>query len=275
MKITALIENTSRLGLPVEHGLSLYIVRADGRRVLFDMGQGRLFADNAARLGLPIAEVDTAVISHGHYDHGGGLAVFLEENAKARVYVHRTAFEPHYSLRENGLRHIGLDPSLEASDRLVRCGAVQQIDDSATLFSNVTPLVLPPHGNRLLFGPDRTVNDAFGHEQSLIIKEGSHVVLFAGCAHTGIVNILRRAEEVAGYAVTHVFAGMHLVKSGLDEERETAFINALAERLADFPTCRFHTMHCTGEAQYARLCALPTMAGRMEYLSCGDTVCLG
>ena len=80
MKITSIVENTSIVGIPVEHGLSLYIQLDNGQNVLFDMGQRRLFAENAERLGLSIADVDTAIISHGHYDHGGGLSAFLEMN---------------------------------------------------------------------------------------------------------------------------------------------------------------------------------------------------
>ena len=76
MKVTSLVEDTSRRGLPVEHGLSLHIQLDDGRQVLFDMGQRRLFGDNAKRLGIRLADVDVAIVSHGHYDHGGGLRAF-------------------------------------------------------------------------------------------------------------------------------------------------------------------------------------------------------
>ena len=77
MTITSLVENTSCKALPVEHGLSLHIRLDDGRSVLFDMGQKQLFADNAARLNINLSEVDLAIVSHGHYDHGGGLKTFI------------------------------------------------------------------------------------------------------------------------------------------------------------------------------------------------------
>ena len=85
MRITSIVENTSHTGLSVEHGLSLYIERKDGQVILFDMGQTSLFAQNAEQLGLSIPAVDTAIISHGHYDHGGGLRTFLSLNDKARI----------------------------------------------------------------------------------------------------------------------------------------------------------------------------------------------
>lgn len=270
MKVTSIIENTSRKGLPVEHGLSLFIALDDGRRVLFDMGQSSLFVRNAEALSLDMAEVDVAIVSHGHYDHGGGLATFLAANEKAKVFIHREAFLPHYSLRDTGLRYIGLDTKLQEHERLISCGEVTRIDPGMTLFAGVSGNCCNPVGNRLLYGPTETDNDTFCHEQNLIIEENDKVVLFAGCAHRGIVNILRRAEQVTGKTPTHVLAGMHLVKSGLDEDEENAFISTLAAELMRYNGTRFYTMHCTGEEQYIKLRSI--MGDSIEYLSCGDEI---
>lgn len=270
MKITSIIENSSNKGLPIEHGLSLYIEKDEGQKVLFDMGQGSLFARNAAALSLSVADIDVAVVSHGHYDHGGGLSAFLSENQKAMVYIHRKAFLPHYSLRATGLRYIGLDELLQANERLVFCEDLNRISKSMTVLANVQGNFCNPIGNRLLFGPSKTENDSFCHEQSLMIEEGNNLVLFAGCAHRGIVNILRKAEEVAGKEPTHVFAGMHLVKSGLDEASENAFIGNLASELIKYNDTMFYTMHCTGEEQFKKLKSL--MGGQIEYMACGDNV---
>lgn len=270
MKVTSLVENTSRRGLPVEHGLSLHIQLDDGRQVLFDMGQRRLFGDNAKRLGIRLADVDVAIVSHGHYDHGGGLRAFLELNEKAKVYIHRHAFDPHYSLRENGLRYIGIEPELAIHERVVLCGEETRIAEDMVLFAGVDGQYLKPAGNRLLFGPEKDVNDDFRHEQSLIVKEKEKTALFAGCAHGGIVNIIRKGIHVAGSAFTHVFAGMHLVKSGLSEEEEAAFIHSLAQELTTYPCCHYFTMHCTGAAQYSMLSG--EMDNAISYMACGDCV---
>lgn len=270
MRVTSIIENTSRKGLPVEHGLSLFIHKKDGQTVLFDMGQTDLFLSNAKKMGLNIATVDVAVVSHGHYDHGGGLRSFLGENTKAKVFIHKDSFEPHYSLRETGLKYIGLDTELKDNKRLMFRGEQTIIGDDMLLFADVRGGCCNPHGNRLLFGPTDTENDTFCHEQSLIIEEADKTVLFAGCAHCGIVNILRKAEAVCVKVPTHVFAGMHLVKSGLSEEDETAFIRNLANELQQYKHTMFYTMHCTGEEQYQKLKSL--LGTQIEYLSCGDSI---
>ena len=268
MKVTSLVENTSSLGLPVEHGLSLYIVRKDGHRVLFDMGQSGLFAQNAEALLCPIADVQTAIVSHGHYDHGGGLPRFFECNQTALVYIHEQAFQPHYSLRDSGLRYIGLREELKSNPRLVPCGNLTRLDEKMLLFANVPGKCCLPVGNRLLFGPSETTNDLFMHEQNLLIQEDDRLVLVAGCAHRGIVNILREATLIAGREPTHVFAGMHLVKSGLSEEQEMQFIQELACELKQYSHTRFYTMHCTGTEQFHKLKDL--MGEQISYLSCGE-----
>lgn len=270
MKITSIVENTSASNMPVEHGLSLYVERTDDKKVLFDMGQHSLFAENAVRLALSIEDIDVAVVSHGHYDHGGGLRTFLAMNEKADVYLHRDAFLPHYSMRDTLLRYIGLDRDLMNNDRLTMCGDMTQIDGNMLLFAGVAGNCCSPAGNRLLYGPQEDVHDDFRHEQSLIIEEAGNSVLFAGCAHKGIVNIMRRAEEVIGHAPTHVLAGMHLVKSGLNEEDEKTFIKCLADQLRQYRNTMFYTMHCTGEMAFESLRSL--LGNQIAYLSCGDSI---
>lgn len=270
MKVTSIIENTSKRGLPVEHGISLYIAKDDGQKVLFDMGQSALFAHNAAALSLSIADVDVAVVSHGHYDHGGGLKTFLKQNHEAKIYIHKEAFLPHYSLHETGLRYIGLDTSLNDNKQLVFCNETTRVANDMTIFANVLGNCCNPIGNKLLFGPHETENDSFCHEQNLLIEEEGKLILFAGCAHRGIVNIIHKVTETMGKEPTHVFAGMHLVKSGMDEKEQLEFIALLASELMKYQNTIFYTMHCTGEEQYKILKSF--MGKQIDYLSCGDSI---
>ncbi len=97
MKITTLIENlVYKRGLFSEHGLSIYI-ETSNKKILFDTGQSGLFLENAKTLGISIDEIDAVVLSHGHYDHTGGLYLFLEKNSKAKIYAKRGIFTPKFN----------------------------------------------------------------------------------------------------------------------------------------------------------------------------------
>lgn len=119
MRLYTLIENTAcREGLAAEHGLSLFL-ETERHRVLFDAGQSGAFADNAAKMGVDLGTADFAVLSHGHYDHGGGLGRFLQINPTAPVYVNQDAFGLHHNAAG---KYIGLDEKLRDSGRLIRTG---------------------------------------------------------------------------------------------------------------------------------------------------------
>ena len=112
MKLVTLMEDTTCApAFACEHGLSFYI-ETGSSKLLFDMGQTDLFLKNAAMCGVDLSKVDTAFVSHGHYDHGGGLAAFLKINDHAPVYLHEKAFEPHFSHKPEGIKDIGLDVAL-------------------------------------------------------------------------------------------------------------------------------------------------------------------
>ena len=115
LKVQVLMENTAcREGICAEHGLSLYL-ETGRHRLLFDTGQSGRFADNTREMGVALAEAELAILSHGHYDHGGGLSAFLTENDHAPVYVSRHAFEKHGNAAG---KEIGLAPELASDPRL-------------------------------------------------------------------------------------------------------------------------------------------------------------
>ena len=217
MKITTLLENTSaRPELSAEHGLSLYIETAE-HRILFDMGQTALFSHNASVLGIDLAAVDIAILSHGHYDHGGGLTRFLTLNRTAPIYVNRHAFEPHYNGTE---KYIGLDTALAAHRQLVftddltlhSCAQAQKRHDLGAF-----DLTMLEDG---AFRPED-----FRHEQYLLVEENGQKILFSGCSHRGILDI------VDWFRPDVLIGGFHFSKLPLDDTLRT-----YAHLLAGFPS---------------------------------------
>lgn len=256
MKITALTENTSsRTDIKSEHGLSLYI-ETDDLRILFDMGQTDAFAENAEKLGIDLSSVDIAVISHGHYDHGGGLKRFLEINRTAPVYVHRDAFLPHYNGTE---KYIGLDLTLRDSPRMIFTDGETPIGDSLTLFScNEKDRLLPIDSAGLTEKDGESfIPEDFRHEQYLLIEEKDKRVLVSGCSHKGIIDIVNwfRPDALIG--------GFHFSKRPLDNSLKRD-AEALNETEAEFYTC-----HCTGVEQFEFMEKYMT---RLSYLSAGQSV---
>ena len=187
MKLWTLIENTAGgEDLTAEHGLSLYL-EACGKRILFDAGQTSAFADNAEKLGIDLAAVDLAVLSHGHYDHSGGMKRFMEGNSLAPLYLSRYAFEGHYNAAD---AYIGIDQNLRRSDRLVFCGDVHEIASGLTLYScNDRSCSVPlEHAGLQMDGADGLCPDDFRHEQYLLIEEQGKRILVSGCSHKGILK---------------------------------------------------------------------------------------
>ena len=255
MKITVLAENTSACGLPCEHGLSLYI-ETGTHHILFDSGQSGLFAENAKALNVDLSGVDIAVLSHGHYDHGGGLGKFLELNDHAMIYMSKYAFGQYFNGSE---KYIGLDTELKKSDRIVYTEGITKIADGLTLDSGEnmeTVLELGSFGLNMLVDGE-LLPDNFRHENYLIIEENGKRILISGCSHRGINNI------EAHFKPDVLIGGFHLSKlspGGMLEE--------IAEMLDSFDTA-YYSCHCTGVEQYN---FMKTRMRRLEYLSTGSTV---
>lgn len=259
MKIKVLTENTSvSPSLTAEHGLGLYI-EANGRKLLFDSGQSGAFADNAAAMGVDLSLVDTAILSHGHYDHGGGMLRFLSINSTAPLYINRHAFGEYYNASE---KYIGLDPSLAANDRVVTVDGRADLGSGLELFDlNVRELKYPINS----FGLTKKAHgslvfDDFLHEQYLLIEGNGRRVLFSGCSHKGILNIMDAVRP-------DVFVGgFHLSKLEVEGEGREELERISAELLS-YP-CEYYTCHCTGDGQGAFLESL--MGGRLSRISTGS-----
>ena len=258
MKIVSLLENTTeREDIGAEHGLSLYIETAHSR-ILFDMGHTALFSENARKLGVDLSTVDLAILSHGHYDHGGGLGKFLEINHHAPVYIRREAFLPHYHGTDV---YIGLDTGLKEHPQIVFTEDEHRINASLSLHScNGRART---HATVVSGQTEKTdkgfVPEDFRHEQYLLIEESGKRVLISGCSHKGILDI------AAWFLPDALVGGFHYSNLPLD-----GYLADAAKELASYPTA-FYTCHCTGRAQYE---FMKQYMPSLHYISCGREIFL-
>ncbi len=268
VKIIVLLENgTESSKLKCRHGLSLY-AETETHKILFDMGPNDLFLKNAEALGVDLADVDIAVISHGHVDHCGGLKCFLEKNRKAKIYIRPQALEAHY-VKVLGIPfYAGIDRALLPENRFVFTDEVHVIDNEIMLFSEASGSFPLPQsdGNLFVKRNGKMVPDDFCHEQNLIITSGDSHILICGCAHAGIVNIVHREKALIGSDPKAVIGGLHLYEPTKKRYESDSYIDSVAAALAEGKSS-YYTCHCTGEKAYETM--KDRLGARLTYLRTG------
>jgi len=276
MKVTSLIDDEYKnRGLEGEHGLSLLIEWND-KTILFDTGATGRFAYNAEKLGIDMGDVDALVISHGHYDHAGGLERFFQENSSAQVYMAEGADLNHYSKDPGSpYRYIGIDKNVlnKYKDGITFLKGRTEIMENVYIlkeFKNEYPI---PKGNRYLYMEKEgmILNDTFDHEIVMVLKDDKGIVIFSGCSHRGILNVMESINEEFKIPVKAVFGGFHLMgrpSSGMVEEKEDIIFTA--EKLSLYKIERIYTCHCTGKRAFTIL--KDVLGGGIDYISTGDHV---
>jgi len=266
--ITILADNRSldETRFPVEHGLSIFL-ETGGKRLLLDTGASGLFARNARELGVDLSLVDYVFLSHGHADHAGGLATFLSLNSKARIIVSPQALSGHFLSARHFLHDITPSWPLNAMNgRLIAIDSLHENCKEMKIITHIPHNHPLPQANRQLFVERNGIRqqDDFGHELALYING----VLFSGCAHSGIENIL----EACPWPVTTVLGGFHLLDSHLADNYETeSELKTLAYNLKTrYPETLFLTSHCTGPKAFQTMKAI--MGEKLQTFCCGMTI---
>lgn len=260
MRITTLVENSPSPddpALQAEWGLSQH-VEIGGHRLLLDMGASEAFACNAALLGIDIASVDAAVLSHHHSDHGGGLRRFFELNDHAPVYLAQApAGESTARLLNLVSKQAGLDQGLMAEYaprfRVVR--ERTEVLPGVFVLPNIGGHHPRPSGNKMLFvrtGSEFTPDD-FRHEVVVALSELGALTVLTGCSHNGVLNMIERVQqEFPGLPIKAVVGGFHLVAlppfNRMSDRRSD--VAALGRTILELGVETTWTGHCTSTAAF-------------------------
>lgn len=248
-RITTLMENTAPKDcLASEHGLSL-LIEGNGRRILYDTGSSPMFLKNAKALGVELTGLDALVLSHGHYDHTGGVtALLLGSNRPGTIYLGPNFFGARYSKKKDGLLEIG--PAVEQEDLdasgipCVEVGSEpMRLGDGIWVLSGFVPRdeMERPSPAMLRPGKGGLEIDPFGDEVVMVLEGEEGLTLISGCAHVGILSMCTRVEELFGRPVTTFLGGTHLMTANDDRIRHTC--DCLKRR----GMIRLGACHCSGE----------------------------
>jgi 7,8-dihydropterin-6-yl-methyl-4-(beta-D-ribofuranosyl)aminobenzene 5'-phosphate synthase len=277
MKITVLAENSvcksNSQNLKAENGLSLFI-EFDERKILFDTGQSDIFIHNAREMGIDLSQVDYLVISHGHFDHGGGLKHFQKINKKARVFLHRNAARKYYTKIFGFIPYyVGLDQKIIAQNsRIYFIDEDTQIEDKIILLEGFTEVFPQPESNKALFEKteNRFIADNFNHELAMLLIENDEIVLFSGCSHSGIINIIDEVKLFSkNMRIKATFGGLHIHNPISKKNESPEYIAELTIALGETETV-FYTGHCTGENNMWYIKG--RMPGKIQIMNTGDVL---
>jgi len=255
-KVTTLVENSvaqSGQALLAEHGLSFYI-ETGNRKILFDTGQNLAISNNARVLGIELNQIDTVVLSHGHYDHSGGLQSILERNKDFTLYGHPDVFSPKVKKTNGNYKYIGIP--LKKKD-IVDCGVSLQLSCEPV---EIAPGVMTSGEIALendfedaepmffLKKDETAVPDTLADDQALILDTAKGVVVLLGCSHRGVINTLNHVAQLKGNRKIHaILGGLHLGKASDGK------LAKIIGHLREFDLAMIGVGHCTGPRAFLAL----------------------
>jgi len=248
MRITTLIENSpgEHLALLHEHGVS-FCIEIEGRKVLFDTGQSGKFIKNAEQLRIDLDDIEYVVVSHGHYDHSGGVRALMDITTKFELVTGAGFFEEKYaernggfeflgnnftreSLEKRGVRHSELDvPMRELVPGVFALGGFPRIHEDE---------LINPRFKLLRDGA--FIPDAFDDEIMLVIDTPRGIIALLGCSHPGMRNMLDAVKARFRKPIHAVLGGTHLVEASAEGVR------ASVDYLAGSDIGTIGVSHCTG-----------------------------
>jgi 7,8-dihydropterin-6-yl-methyl-4-(beta-D-ribofuranosyl)aminobenzene 5'-phosphate synthase len=259
VKITILCENTAPPGKGVlgEHGFSA-LIETDAGNYLFDTGQGSTLLPNARQLKKDVRTIQKIILSHGHYDHSGGLQRVLPGNREVEVHVHPDIFLRRFArIKRDGtetLRQVGVNHRKSFFEkrgaRFIFNRSFTRIGEGIYLTGEVPRTTLCERNDpRLVVERNgKHVTDHLLDDQSLVIETAKGLVILLGCAHSGLINtVLCVQKNLSGRGMHAILGGTHLGFLTRDQLEETI------RTLKQFSFEKLGGSHCTGFYPAARL----------------------
>ncbi|MBI9008857.1 MAG: MBL fold metallo-hydrolase [Tenericutes bacterium] len=238
MKISILANDKALPDFKSEHGLSVHINHPI-YQILFDTGYTNVYLQNAKKLGINLSTINYIVLSHGHYDHTGGVRYYPAGNSVKQLIIHQDAYFPKYA-KESYLRFNGV-PFVKGSIPWINRVSKEIVgyERIAPSFSVLGDIV---HKNtNTKFYLDGALDD-FHDEIILILEEENELSLFMGCSHFNVMNGIKKVQEkFPEKRLKNLLAGMHLGSSSISDIEEIA--NYIEK-------CNFDKiipLHCTGD----------------------------
>lgn len=274
MRITVLVENTGPSELKIEHGLSLYIEFND-KKYLLDAGPSDSFFKNAHALSIDLDRVDKAVLSHGHYDHGDGFMVFLNQYKDKVVYGAKNIFDDYYSGSGGSVHYIGLSSKLkQMKNRFNTISMDTKIDEKIYLILDDVSNTKEIGVQKKLYKKvdDVLQPDNFDHELSLVFDTPKGLVICNSCSHAGLESIVDNIKKRLNKPVYAYVGGLHM-KSTKNHIETSSFTEEQIQNLCIFIEKNIQyvlTGHCTGNVSYDLL--KKYLKDRIDFLTTGKTI---
>lgn len=273
MKIINLMDDlNAHSGLLSEHGLCFYM-ETDDKHYLFDTGASDKFLTNAMKLNIDISKVDALFISHNHYDHIGGLALFMEINSKAKIYIRSDAVYQTFAMYNNFKCHLGqFHEMLKTSDRIIFVQECMQVDDFFILTDTNSNKDYFCQGAKFhLYKDEQTILDEFSHEMFLVYIDNDKTNILSACSHRGIINIIETTKNKFNMPINNIAAGLHLARNGgLDINCSQEYYNNLSDYLKNADIEKLYTCHCTGQCAYNML--KQDIGNKIDYFYVGSEI---
>jgi len=248
ISITTLVDNNASQNLAFEHGLSFWI-KYGNKRFLFDTGQTNIIVRNAALLRVDLTLTDGIIISHGHYDHTGGLEYVLDIVPKTAIYLHPAALKTKFTRRGTNIRDIGMSDLVKdivrtKADKKEVVLTERPTEVSTGLYvTGQIPRITEFEGIDSSFFADKYSRDVdeLPDDQAMFLDSQKGLVILLGCAHSGIVNTMHYVVKLSGQRrIYAVLGGMHLWNASKGRIERTISV------LRDYDVQKIGIAHCTG-----------------------------